>query len=261
MHIGFDVSQTGAGKAGCGYYADAMLQALLRIAPAHRFSLYPGFGDFYFDPRMPLRNPYPGANAEYGPRHLTRESAAAFWNAPGLADALGRPDIVHANNFWCPLQPGGSRLVYTLYDLAFLVDPSWTTEANRIGCFEGVFRSVHRRRLDRGDLGSLASRLPARLSALPGRARARDPPVLALLRRRRYAGRAAGAPARRGAGTLLAERGHHRAAQEPAPAGGGLRGVPGARRRTDAAGARGRAGLAHGGFPAFPGRARHRART
>jgi glycosyltransferase involved in cell wall biosynthesis len=142
MHIGFDVSQTGAGKAGCGYYADAMLQALLRIAPAHRFSLYPGFGDFYFDPRMPLRNPYPGANAAYGPRHLTRESAAAFWNAPGLADALGRPDIVHANNFWCPLQPGGSRLVYTLYDLAFLVDPSWTTEANRIGCFEGVFRSA-----------------------------------------------------------------------------------------------------------------------
>jgi len=141
MHIGFDVSQTGGDKAGCGYYAWALAKMLPAEAPQHRWSFYPGFGDFYFDARMPLANPFAARNCEYGPRHLTRESAAAFWGAPGLEAALGAPDIVHANNFWCPLQLRDARLVYTLYDLAFLHEPAWTTEANRIGCFEGVFRA------------------------------------------------------------------------------------------------------------------------
>jgi glycosyltransferase involved in cell wall biosynthesis len=142
MHIGFDVSQTGTAKAGCGYYAHALAKALLEAAPQHRFALYPGFGDFYFDPAMPLRSPYTGRHVGYGPRHLTRESARAFWNASTLEEALGNPDVVHANNFWCPVQLRRSRLVYTLYDLAFLVDANWSTEANRVGCFEGVFRAA-----------------------------------------------------------------------------------------------------------------------
>jgi glycosyltransferase involved in cell wall biosynthesis len=142
MHIGFDISQTGRGKAGCGYYAHAMIGALLEAAPAHHYSLYPGFGDFYFDPLMPLANPYRGRDTHYGPRHLTREAAARFWNAPDLESALGRPDVVHANNFWCPTRLASSRVVYTCYDLGFTVDPGWTTEANRVGCFEGMFRSA-----------------------------------------------------------------------------------------------------------------------
>jgi glycosyltransferase involved in cell wall biosynthesis len=142
MHIGFDISQTGAGKAGCGYYAHAVIGAMLDLAPEHRYSLYPSFGDFYFDPLMPLRNPYPGRNVHYGPRHLSRESAAAFWNAPDVESRLDAPDVVHANNFWCPTRLATSRLLYTCYDLGFMVDPGWTTEANRVGCFEGMFRSA-----------------------------------------------------------------------------------------------------------------------
>ncbi len=141
MHIGFDVSQTGSGKAGCGHFAHALAEAMIETGPRHRFSLYPSFGDFYFDPAMPLTNPYAGREVRYGPRHLTRESAAAFWNADGTEAALGEPDVVHANNFWCPVQFTRARVVYTCYDLGFTVDPSWTTEANRVGCFEGVFRS------------------------------------------------------------------------------------------------------------------------
>jgi glycosyltransferase involved in cell wall biosynthesis len=34
-----------------------------------------------------------------------------------------------------------ARLVYTLYDLSFMENPDWTTEANRTGCFEGVFQA------------------------------------------------------------------------------------------------------------------------
>lgn len=141
MHIGFDISQTGSGKAGCGYFAQALIQYLVDIAPQHRYSLFPSFGDFYFDALMPIRNPYPGHDVHYGPRHLTRETARAFWGREQVEAALGQPDIIHSNNFWCPVQLGSSRLFYTLYDMSFAVEPAWTTEANRIGCFEGVFRS------------------------------------------------------------------------------------------------------------------------
>jgi glycosyltransferase involved in cell wall biosynthesis len=143
MHIGFDISQTGSGKAGCGFFSHAMIQNMLRIAPAHAYSLYPSFGDFYFDALMPMRNPYPGRQVNYGPRHISREAARQFWNRPDLESALHAPDIIQSNNFWCPAQQlPATRLVYTFHDMGFAVDPSWSTEANRIGCFEGVFRSA-----------------------------------------------------------------------------------------------------------------------
>ncbi|MEJ0063327.1 MAG: glycosyltransferase family 1 protein [Alphaproteobacteria bacterium] len=142
MHLGFDISQTGSGRAGCGYFAHAMIQAMLELAPEHRYSLFPSFGDFYFDALMPIMNPYSGRHAHYGPRHLTRDTARAFWNGMEVENALGMPDIIHANNFWCPVQLRSSRLVYTFYDMGFAVDPTWTPEANRVGCFNGVFRAA-----------------------------------------------------------------------------------------------------------------------
>lgn len=142
MHIGFDVSQTGSGKAGCGYFAHALIKSMLELAPEHRYSLFPSFGDFYFDALMPLMNPYPGREVRYGPRHLSRETARGFWAEAGAEESLGYPDIVHSNNFWCPIQFASSRLIYTFYDMGFAVEPKWSTEANRVGCFDGVFRSA-----------------------------------------------------------------------------------------------------------------------
>ncbi len=142
MHIGFDISQTGSGKAGCGYFAHALIKAILELTPQHRFSLFPSFGDFYFDVKMPLTNPYPGGNVHYGPRHLSREKARSFWADTDVESSLDLPDIIHSNNFWCPIQIAKSRLIYTFYDMGFAVDPTWTTEANRLGCFDGVFRSA-----------------------------------------------------------------------------------------------------------------------
>jgi glycosyltransferase involved in cell wall biosynthesis len=142
MHIGFDISQTGSGKAGCGYFAHAMAHAMIGLAPQHRYSLYPSFGDFYFDARMPMHNPYPGERVEYGPRHLTKDAARRFWFADNVESTLGNPDVIHSNNFWTPVDLSRSRLIYTFYDMGFAVDPSWTTEANRIGCYEGVFRAA-----------------------------------------------------------------------------------------------------------------------
>lgn len=142
MHIGFDISQTGSGKAGCGYFAHAIIQAMLELAPEHSYSLFPSFGDFYFDALMPIVNPYSGRNVHYGPRHTSRETARVFWSGGEVENAVGRADIVHANNFWCPTQLVSSRLIYTFYDMSFTVEPAWATEANRVGCFDGVFRSA-----------------------------------------------------------------------------------------------------------------------
>lgn len=141
MHIAFDISQTGAGKAGCGYYAHALIQSILELAPENSYSLLPSFGDFYFDSSMPILNPYSGHKVHYGPRHLSLGSVKRFWTDAHIETELGKPDILHSNNFWCPTQLSSSRLVYTLYDLGFLENPNWTTETNRVGCFEGVFRA------------------------------------------------------------------------------------------------------------------------
>lgn len=141
MHISFDISQTGKNKAGCGYFSHAMISAMLELAPHHRYSLFPSFGDFYFDPEMPARNSYCGTDVHYGPLCRSRTECSEVWNGSDVEDRIGTPAIVHSNNYWCPVGLSSSRLIYTLYDLAFAVNPNWTTETNRVGCFEGVFRS------------------------------------------------------------------------------------------------------------------------
>ncbi len=142
LHVGFDISQTGRAKAGCGYYADALARALLELAPEHRYSLYPSFGDFYFDAFTSLQCRYSAPRLRCSPRHFLRESAKRFWSRPDLERLLGAPDVVHANNYWCPVQFHSTRVVYTLYDLSFTIDPTWTTEGNRMGCMNGVFRAA-----------------------------------------------------------------------------------------------------------------------
>jgi glycosyltransferase involved in cell wall biosynthesis len=141
MHVGFDISQTGPNKAGCGYFTHAMITAMLAKAPEHRYALYPSFGDFFLDAKMPTTPSYHGANVHYGQRHVTMDSARSYWTQDNLETVLGNPDIIHSNNFWTPLQISSSRLIYTLFDAGFIVDPAWSTEGIRTGCFDGIFRS------------------------------------------------------------------------------------------------------------------------
>ena len=50
MRIGFDVSQTGNNKAGCGYLAYSLGQTLAKIDMQNEYLMYPTFGNFFFDP-------------------------------------------------------------------------------------------------------------------------------------------------------------------------------------------------------------------
>lgn len=142
MKIGFDVSQTGAGKAGCGFYAHALAQSLTRLAPEETFHFFPSFGGFFLDPAMPDQNPYAAQHSVYGPRFEDLQSARAFWDTPDLESNLKGVDLIHSNNFWCPRPLKATQMVYTFYDMAFLQDPAWSTEANREGCFGGIFRAA-----------------------------------------------------------------------------------------------------------------------
>jgi len=144
MKIGFDISQTGKEKAGCGYFADSLVRHLAEIDRENHYLLYPTFGDSFWDPDWPsgtcrIRQP----NFRYLQGHRTLEAARFFWNHPpeDFETILGNPDIIHANNFYCPRGLRKARLVYTLYDLSFLAHPEWTTEQNRTACFRGVFNA------------------------------------------------------------------------------------------------------------------------
>lgn len=144
MKIGFDISQTGKLKAGCGYFADSLIRALAQNDSENEYVLYPTFGDLYWDPdwstgtcQMEQPNFRPASG------HKSFEASRFFWQHPprDWMAKLGNPNVIHCNNFFCPTILKDIRLVYTLYDLSFLIHPKWTTEENRTGCFQGVFNA------------------------------------------------------------------------------------------------------------------------
>jgi glycosyltransferase involved in cell wall biosynthesis len=144
MKIGFDISQTGKVKAGCGYFADGLIRQLAASDPSNEYILYPAVGDLFWDPECATATfdcDRPNFRRMRAPKDFS--TSQHFWRHPpkDFEHKLGNPDLVHANNFYCPRGLNQARLVYTLYDLHFLEEPAWTTEQNRIGCFDGVFHA------------------------------------------------------------------------------------------------------------------------
>jgi glycosyltransferase involved in cell wall biosynthesis len=143
MKIGFDVSQTGNAKSGCGYFADGLIRELAATDCTNEYILYPAVGDVFWDRECTATFACDHPNFRRLPVPRDFETSRRFWCEPAkdFEQKLGSPDLVHANNFYCPLGLRNARLVYTLYDLSFLHEPRWTTEQNRSGCFRGVFRA------------------------------------------------------------------------------------------------------------------------
>jgi glycosyltransferase involved in cell wall biosynthesis len=143
LKIAFDISQMGPRKAGCGFYAAALLDALLANDSKDEFTLMTSFGDFFHDPTQALAFPHVNKGVHYGPRQIRRREAERFWNSRELGGRwLEQFDVVHANNFWCPPWPLPGKLIYTLYDMSFIDHPEWATEKNRKGCLNGVERAA-----------------------------------------------------------------------------------------------------------------------
>lgn len=144
MKIGFDISQTNKTKAGCGYFADNLIRNLAKIDTTNNYILYATFGDFYWDRCHKQKSFVNNPNFIPGLVHHSYKEAKNFWKNPPVdyEVQLGSPDIIHANNFFCPYSKfSHTKIIYTLYDLSFICNPEWTTEINRLGCFNGVFNA------------------------------------------------------------------------------------------------------------------------
>ena len=141
MKIGFDVSQTGDGKAGCGYYADNLIRALGLVDSHNQYLLYSTFGYLFWDAGFDKTCNINSPNYKKWNKFFEQSVARKFWeNLPvDFEQHLGSPEIIHANNFFCPNKKlKNIKIVYTLYDLSFLENPDWTSENNRITCVSGV---------------------------------------------------------------------------------------------------------------------------
>jgi len=143
MKIGFDISQTGSGKAGCGYFAENLIRNLSLIDTHNTYTLYPSFGDHFWDDKYTQTININAPNFKKGLTHSSLDEAKNFWNNDlyDFDEALGNVDILHSNNFFCPIGLKKTKLIYTLYDLSFVDHPDCTTEHNRIACFESVFKA------------------------------------------------------------------------------------------------------------------------
>ncbi len=103
MKIGFDISQTGKLKAGCGFFADNLIRSLSAIDSCNLYTLYQTFGDQFWDPTKSTLQ-ISQKNFKYGFCHTDLSEAKDFWSTlpDNLEQQLGSVDILHANNFFCP---------------------------------------------------------------------------------------------------------------------------------------------------------------
>jgi glycosyltransferase involved in cell wall biosynthesis len=144
MRIGFDVSQTAEQMAGCGIVADQFLRHLVKASPSDVFIPYPVFGD-YRNPEFARATRPEAPNVVATQFDLSWAELNGAWDSPDrdLRAFLCHPDVVHANNYSCPVHLPVPR-VYTLYDLSQTECPEYHTERNRVLCFNGLFdASLH----------------------------------------------------------------------------------------------------------------------
>jgi glycosyltransferase involved in cell wall biosynthesis len=141
MHIGFDVAQTCGQKAGCGWYADALIRAMVKIAPQDTFSLYHHFG-WWHNETTKDGTKVVAPNATHPFVDWSRDRSVSQWARYRTGSPLpGRPEIVHSTSFQAP-PLRGTKLVFTVFDISFWILPEFTTEQNRIACQTGTLAAL-----------------------------------------------------------------------------------------------------------------------
>ena len=82
MRIGFDISQTGSAKAGCGYFAENLIRSLAQIDVANEYILYATFGDVFWEPDKSTTIHINQPNFRRGPAQRSIEDMQQFWSTP-----------------------------------------------------------------------------------------------------------------------------------------------------------------------------------
>ncbi len=141
VKIGFDISQTAENKAGCGFFAEQIIDHLLEIDQSNKYLLYSVFYNYrHPNFKNAYRSKAPNADNIFQ-NHSWREVNNIWNNTEPIENSiLGSPEIIHANNFTCPKDVKAKKVV-TIYDVGFLDFPEFTTEENRLVCFNGTFEA------------------------------------------------------------------------------------------------------------------------
>lgn len=130
MRIGFDVSQTCESKSGTGFYADQLIRALAKIDKENAYTLLPWFYDYR-----------PAAVERATKIKQKNFEEKLVKNFSDTDSTMKKLDIVHSNNFRYPKQISAKKIV-TIYDVCFMDHPEYTTEANRLFCYQGTLDAM-----------------------------------------------------------------------------------------------------------------------
>ena len=130
MKIGFDISQTCESKSGTGFFADQIIRALAALDNENQYILLPWFYDY--------RPQTLEKATQIRQKNFTEKVLSEFNDD---IESMGKMDIVHSNNFRFPKDISAKKVV-TIYDVCFMDHPEYTTEANRLFCYQGTLDSL-----------------------------------------------------------------------------------------------------------------------
>jgi glycosyltransferase involved in cell wall biosynthesis len=144
ISIGFDASQTCETRAGCGWYADSLIRAMITVAPENRYAIYHRFGNRDGgDPTDGTQISQPHVSMPF--LELSEKESRKIWNEVAAEKRAlpGQPDIVQSNSFQAPLV-GKAKLVVVVHDVSFWANPEFATEGNRLTCQRGILDALTR---------------------------------------------------------------------------------------------------------------------
>lgn len=130
MRIGFDISQTCESKSGTGFWADQLITALTEADNKNEYTLFPHFYDY---------RPQDIKAATKIEKNSVKYSVLNDFS--DHSKDMAELDIIHSNNYRYPKNTRAKKVV-TIYDVCFLDHPEYTTEANRLFCYQGTLDSM-----------------------------------------------------------------------------------------------------------------------
>ena len=139
MKIAIDVSLAAGESAGVGTYTRGLLEGLAAIDAENEYLLYS-----YVDLPASSHRLFPQKpNFALRMLPLGEEHWAHIWSRADLPpkEALHGVDILHSPFFNAPREHYGA-LVVTIYDVSFLLQPQFHTEANRLHCLQGTLNAA-----------------------------------------------------------------------------------------------------------------------
>jgi glycosyltransferase involved in cell wall biosynthesis len=113
----------------------------LKIDRKNEYILYPTFYS-YRNPSFAKATKIEAPNCDTHFKGMSFHEMFNMWETKvgDRIEWLGSPDIVHSNNFSC-VKDHKVKIVFTIYDCAPMVYPEFTTEENRMVCFDGLFNA------------------------------------------------------------------------------------------------------------------------